>query len=119
MFCQLVRDTDMSCGDIVCPGNGVTYSCRVPADGHAVVWRITPQCERGKRDITHLPNDPPSDYSCDNGRNIEVQGMPDNTAYVSLLNMTNVTVSTTVECLFDNGTEMSIGITDIVTTGEY
>ena len=83
---------------------------------------MKPECELNIRDITFIRStDNRLNTMCDDRRTIEVQGMdtPNGTVFVSTLNVTNMTRSQTVECIFDDGsTEESIGINRVLTTGK-
>ena len=84
---------------------------------------MKPECELNIRDIIFIRGtDNQLNTMCDDRRTIEVQGMdtPNGTVFVSTLNVTNITSSQTVECIFDDGsTEESIGNSTVFTTGMW
>ena len=122
---ELIRATGTdSCGDIICRGDAVLYNCQVPIldNGSVIIaWRLMPQCQRGVQEITFLRNDIPLYTVCDDRRTIQVQGVDtsNGTIFISSLNITNITSSQSVECLFDDGrNELPVGISEVYTTGE-
>ena len=98
------------------------YTCGVPADRFdVIVWRLMPECERGVRDISFLRNDDPLYIVCDDGRKIKLEKMDisNETTFVTSLNVTNITSSQRVECLYDDGSEKFVGHSEVFTTGKY
>ena len=100
------------------------YDCSVPISGSVVVWRMMPECERNgeQPDIIFLFGDPQLSIVCNDRRKITVQGMTTSNGnrFVSTINVTNITSSQTVECLFDDGSQEEIvGNDTVYTTGKY
>ena len=124
MVCQLQRTSDSSCGNIVCPGKGVEYECRVPNVGSAngVVWPL-PECvppgDQGLQIIRQGDGANTANRTCVGGTAVVMaRGIVNGSFFISYLviNVTGQLETLTVECIFDNDTNTSSVGADTLTS---